>query len=132
MKQFSLEEYIKNPDIRVITRDGRSVKIVCTDMMGTSYPILAVCRIDPTHDCSYTYTITGKFGINTDSNLDLFFALEKHEGWVNVYKDDAYYCFDGPTIFQSESEAKKHIIRGYGYVNTLRIEWEDYGRIEAL
>ena len=33
MKQFSLEEYLKNPSRKVVTRDGRNVKIHCTDLM---------------------------------------------------------------------------------------------------
>ena len=33
MKQFNLEEYKKNPNRRVITRDGKSVRIVCTDII---------------------------------------------------------------------------------------------------
>ena len=44
MKQFNLEEYKKNPNRRVITRDGKNTRIVCTDMIGTSYPILVVCE----------------------------------------------------------------------------------------
>ena len=31
MRQFSLEEYLKNPSRKVITRDGQSVKIHCTN-----------------------------------------------------------------------------------------------------
>ena len=30
-KQFSLEEYLANPNQRVETRDGRPVRIICTD-----------------------------------------------------------------------------------------------------
>ena len=55
MKQFNLEEYKKNPNRKVITRDGKSVRIVCTDMIGTAYPILVVCRVDATHDCYITW-----------------------------------------------------------------------------
>ena len=80
MKQFNLEEYFKNPKRKVITRDGRNVRIVCTDMIGTSYPILVVCRVNPTHDCYYSYTLNGKHNLGVDSRLDLFFAPEKHEG----------------------------------------------------
>ena len=29
MKQFNLEEYLENPDRRIITRDGDSVRIIC-------------------------------------------------------------------------------------------------------
>lgn len=32
MRQFDLDEYLKNPNRKVVTRDGRSVRIVCTDM----------------------------------------------------------------------------------------------------
>lgn len=31
MKQFSLEEYIKNPSRKIVTRDGKEARIVCTD-----------------------------------------------------------------------------------------------------
>lgn len=77
MEQFNLEEYLKT-NRKVVTRDGKSVRIVCTDMIGTSYPVLAVCRVNPTHDCYYSYTLNGKHN-NIDSRLDLFFASEKQE-----------------------------------------------------
>ena len=44
---------------------------------------------------------------NVDSRLDLFFAPEKHEGWVNLYKGNAYYHLGSSFFYQSESEAKK-------------------------
>ena len=31
MKPFNLEEYLANPHKRIVTRDGRAVKIYCTD-----------------------------------------------------------------------------------------------------
>ena len=31
MKQFNLEEYLKNPSRKVITRDGREARIICTE-----------------------------------------------------------------------------------------------------
>ena len=31
MKQFNLEEYLKNPNQKVIARDGRNVKILSTN-----------------------------------------------------------------------------------------------------
>ena len=33
MKQFSLEEYLANPSKKVVTRDGRNVRIICTDLV---------------------------------------------------------------------------------------------------
>ena len=88
MGQFDLDKYLKNPNRKVVTRDGKSVRIVCTDMMGTSYPILAICRVDPTHDCYYSYTLNGKHNLGVDSRLDLFFVPEEEEGCLNLYKDE--------------------------------------------
>ena len=42
MKQFSLDEYLKNPKRKVVTRDGRNVtRLLCTDAEG-DYPIVAL------------------------------------------------------------------------------------------
>ena len=122
MKQFNLEEYKKNPNRRVITRDGKNTRIVCTDMIGTSYPILAVCRVDATHDCDYSYTLNGKHNLGVDSRLDLFFAPEKHEGWTHVYKlGDAGYI--AGNIYNTKEEALKHPIASK--ISTVKIEWEE-------
>lgn len=125
MKQFTVEEYQKNPNRKVITRDGKSVRIVCTDMIGTSYPVLAVCRVNPTHDCYYSYTLNGKHNIN-DSHLDLFFAPEKKEGWLNLYKDENGRVAIG-TVYPIESEKDAKMESKYikDYVATCKIEWEE-------
>lgn len=31
MEQFSLEKYLKNPNRKIVTRGGKSVRIVCAD-----------------------------------------------------------------------------------------------------
>lgn len=125
MKQFSLEEYLKNPNRKVITRDGRNVRIICTDQKGTEYSVLALFTMYNGSEICHAYLPNGKEYLDADSCMDLFFTPEKHEGWVNVYKGNAYYCLGGTIPFQSESEAKKHIVKNCGYVNTIRIEWED-------
>ena len=125
MKQFTVEEYQKNPNRKVITRDGKSVRIVCTDMMGTSYPILAICRVNPTHDCYYSYTLNGKHNLGVNSRLDLFFAPEKHEGWVNLYN-----LSEGPhlgSVYSSKevAEAMSKKCGLHPYIATVKIEWEE-------
>ena len=125
MKQFNLEEYKKNPNRRVITRDGRSVRIVCTDMIGTSYPILVICRVDPTHDCYYSYTLNGKHNLGVDSRLDLFFAPENKEGWLNLYKYGNDRVEIG-TVYPFESEeSAKMASADKDYVATCKITWEE-------
>ena len=39
MEKFNLEEYLKNPSRKVVTRDGRKVRIICTDMNYKNHPI---------------------------------------------------------------------------------------------
>ena len=125
MKQFTVEEYQKNPNRKVITRDGKSVRIVCTDMMGTSYPILAICRVDPTHDCYYSYTLNGKHNLGVVSRLDLFFAPEKHEGWVNLY-DHSEGTYLGSVYSSKEvAEAMSKKCGLQHYIATCKIEWEE-------
>ena len=122
MKQFNLEEYKKNPNCKVITRDGKSVRIVCTDMIGTSYPILVVCRVDATHDCDYSYTLDGKHNLGVDSRLDLFFAPEKRSGWINIY-DRTENAHASRRIYDTEEEALK--CASVERVDTIKIEWEE-------
>ena len=69
-----------------------------------------------------SYTADGIcFPINEQS--DLFFAGEKHEGWINVYRDESCSHYAGD-IFNSKDEALA-IAEGYNYVSTIKIEWEE-------
>ena len=117
MKQFSLEEYLKNPSKKVVTRDGSKVRIICTDYYGEK-PIIA--KIE---ECEYSYPFyeDGNFlSCGEPSHLDLFFAPEKHEGWVNVYRIGGLGC---RCIFDSEEEARQNADEGV--IATVKIEWEE-------
>ena len=85
MKQFSLNEYLSNPSRKVVTRDGHSVRIVCTDAMST-HPVVALVRYDNDEDIE-SYSSDGKWSNKPESALDLFFAPEKKEGWVSLYRN---------------------------------------------
>ena len=82
MKQFSLEEYLANPAKKVVTRSGKDVRILCTDAKG-DFPIIALID-ELTDNCIYhsVYTKDGIHKTNIIDSKDLFFAPEKHEGWV--------------------------------------------------
>ena len=119
MKQFNLKEYLSNPSLKVITRDGRNVTIHCTNY-DSRQPIIA--QIED-HNFSRAFTKDGRYHINdTISPYDLFFAPEKHEGWVNVYKSGNGWSL-GTNIWQTEAEAKKWIDAA-DYATTIKIEWE--------
>lgn len=126
MKQFNLEEYKKNPNRKVIIRDGRSVRIVCTEIIGSIYPVLAICKMDPTHEYWNSYTTDGKLYTEGDTDSDLFFAPQKKEGWLNLYKDEDGRVAIG-TAYPIESEKDAKIESEYikDYVATCKIEWEE-------
>lgn len=120
---FSLEEYIKNPDRKVETRDGRSVRILCTDQKGTESPILALCTMYIGNENCYSYFPNGKRQLVGDSSLDLFFVYERNEGWINIYKDDNDYHTYDTKIYSSESEAIDAIVHDEKHVVTMKLEW---------
>lgn len=125
MKQFNIEEYKKNPNRKVITRDGRSVRIVCTDVMGAFYPVLAVYKKDPTHESWNSYTADGKLYTEGDTDSDLFFDPQKKEGWLNLYKNEDGRVIIG-TVYPIESEKiAKMASEDKNYVATCKIEWEE-------
>ena len=121
MKQFNLGEYLKNPLRKVVTRDGRNVKIHCTDYLGIQ-PIFATIEGDayPSNFCK-----NGRYMINEESPRDLFFATEKREGWINLYENEDGISWISPNYFTSkkgtEEEGKTRTCR----VTTIKIEWEE-------
>ena len=127
MEQFNLEEYLVNPKRKVVTRDGRNVRIICTDQKGTAYSVIALCTMSNGRENLYSYLPNGRMYLNADADtrMDLFFVPEKHEGWVNLYKDNDHYYLGSSFLYQSESEAKKIIAKNCGYLGTIKVEWEE-------
>ena len=125
MKAFSLKEYLKNPEKRVITRDGRGVRIRCTDRRGgEGQPIVALVET-ATEDGEIvgTYREDGLWSpTGRECNMDLFFAPEKHEGWINIFKSSNDLAFLGQSrIFASKEDAKKDGKDCECYVATIKI-----------
>ena len=125
MKQFNLDEYLKNPTKKVITRDGRSARIVCTNRLDENYPVLALVRNEDYEMC-YSYTIFGKLYTNQSicRELDLFFAPEKKEGWINLYKMNSMIS-PGPRAYDTKEEAESAAGDKSYYISTIKIEWEE-------
>ena len=124
MKQFNLDEYLANPSRKVVTGDGRNVRIICTDSKIRNYPIIALVEEPSRFENLFSYTEGGQMvSYEPSKKYDLFFAPEKHEGWVNVYKDDKFYNVGN--LFSSKEDALA-VTKGYNvYVATIKIEWEE-------
>ena len=120
MKQFNLEEYLKNPSKKVVTRDGRSVKIHCTNYTRAQNIIAQI----EGNDYSASFHKDGIFINGEKSNCDLFFAPEKREGWTPVYREptgNIRFGYAYPTKKEAE-EASKYVVR---YLTTAKVEWEE-------
>ena len=122
MKPFSLEEYLKNPEKKMVSRDGRSVKIICTDRKNLNHPIVALIENILTEgEGVLCYTKEGKIFNQVSNDADLFFASEKREGWINIFKNDSVF----PDIYETQDLAKEYGMHRPGYVDTIKIEWEE-------
>ena len=124
MKEFSLEEYLKDPSRKVVTRDGRAVRIICTDRKGAT-PIIALVNDGLSEELGYAFYSDGKYFIDKDDELDLFFAPEKHEGWIIINKwADGERDTNG-IIYHTKLDIPDIPIVGGKRVATIKIEWED-------
>ena len=128
MKPFNLEEYLANPNRKIVTRDGRNVRIICTDRKDSDAPIVALVENEYAEgERGMCYTKEGKVYSDNLSNVDLFFAPEKHEGWVNIYKEwsEGSDRSLGARIYPTKEDAKKEGNKWSNYVTTTKIEWEE-------
>lgn len=117
MKPFSIKEHLEHPDWKVVTREGEPVRILCTDLDDDDYPVAAATKnwhIDK-------YTAGGLFQAGEETKYDLFFATEKHEGWVNIYRDLGLGGMRCRCVFDSEEEAIRS--RDTAAIATAKIEW---------
>lgn len=126
MKQFSLEEYLKNPTRKIVTRDGHNARIICTDRRGLNVkPIATLITIPNGDEIIKTYW---ENGVETqgyeDNPNDLFFVPIKKEGWIKVYygksRCNTFVC---NRIFATKEEAEKQ--KNDNVVAIIKIEWEE-------
>ena len=122
MKPFNLKEHLEHPEWKVVTREGKPVRILCTDLDDNDYPVAAVVgnfHVDK-------YTAEGLFQAGKETKYDLFFASEKHEGWVIISKlpfTDSFEIF--PEIFAAKEEAVRVWEDNPGIkCSIIKIEWE--------
>ena len=125
MKAFSLEEYLKNPKRKVVTRNGRSARIICTDAKS-NYPIVALIE-EGGYDNALSYTKDGKLYVGETNDYDLFFAPEKHEGWLNIYRSDEWgFYMRGKSPYKSKDEADEIAkANPKTFFTTVKIEWDE-------
>ena len=133
MKQFNLDEYLKNPNRKIITRDGHDVRIVCTDMKNgdntfKDRSVIALIEEDCDRELIVCVKQNGRYSEINDCEFDLFFAPEKKEGWVNLFKINS--TITTGKVYNTEEEAKSAVkntavINSSIYISTVKVEWEE-------
>ena len=124
MKQFSLDEFKKNPSRKIVTRDWRTVRIICTDFQSDKPIIGLVKDKEENKERAYNFSEDGRQYPTEDvveSNLDLFFVPIKKEGWVNIYQDNK---LKWNYIFDTKEKAEEIGKSSDNYITTIKIEWE--------
>ena len=125
MKQFSLEDYEKNPSRKVVTREGLHVRILCTDAKNT-YPIVALVDNEK-GESTENYMPDGKFFEDEECRLDLFFDVATKKGWVNLYRTERGFIIFG-SVFDTKEDAIDELEKTdkvCKHIDTIQIEWEE-------
>lgn len=74
-QQFDLSLWLQDKSRKVVTRDGRNVRIICWDIKSNTPIIAAIQWNDEREDC-YFYNTIGRCA-NDVAEIDLFFADEE-------------------------------------------------------
>ena len=124
MKQFSLSEYLKNPSRKVVTREGKPARIVCTDAKG-KYPVVALITTEENFEIAHHFKEDGTYIDGAVNLSDLFFTTEKEEGWVSVYRNAR-----GNIFFRSPYRTKEEALDALyddtdTRIDTIKVEWEE-------
>lgn len=125
MKQFNLEEFLAHPERRVVTRDGRPVRIICTDAKSI-YPVIGLVDDGICGERFISCQKNGRMSNDIiESPSDLFLGPIKHTDWVNLYRTESgqYKC---GAAHKTEQIAKNVSVgeSQYVYVTTIKVEWE--------
>ena len=125
MEQFSLEKYLANPSRKLVTRDGKNARIICTNRRDLNYPIIALIETGSGgEEVAYSHTKDGRHCIDCSDIFDLFFAPEAHEGWINIYRNNGSHTYAG-AVYNSKEDAERRKTIDGSYVTTIKIEWEE-------
>ena len=101
MKQFNLQEFLAHPERKVVTRDCRPVRIICTDSDAEGGPIVAIVTMDDNKKRVLNYYENGTFFcLDSASVDDLFFAPTIVKRWGIVYRNSE-------RLFDTREQAEK-------------------------
>jgi len=114
MKPFDLEKAKAGEP--VVTRDGRPVRIVCSDLKSEE-PVVGIVDYG-SFEKVFCFSLAGVYeGFTPPNARDLFMASVKKEAWLNIYPD--FMVNAHPT----KEDAK--LCADIDRVACIHIEWEE-------
>ena len=124
MKQFSVKDYTKDPSRKVVTRDGKPARVICTDLKH-KYPVIAALDYGYDEERIFFYDECGRCDAEIDSVYDLFFGPVKKIAWANLYCTELGTLSSGE-FFKTEEAALKEKVKDLGkYITTFKVQWEE-------
>ena len=139
MRPFNLKTYLENPSRKIITRDGRPVRIISTNANlfspgpdATIFPVIALIKVSsanrgkrPNEEILNCYNADGNIIPGRNDRSDLFFETVKVSGWVNIYTSKISGEATTGSICKTKEEALSLIDGRDNYLDTIYIEWEE-------
>ena len=123
MKEFNLDEYLKDPSKKIVTRNGKNVRIICINAKG-NFPIIALVETHNGTETVLRLSEDGHFHNTTKDSRDIFFVTEKQEGWINIYKGKEGH-YPGKCLCSTKEEAVNLRCINTEYITTVKVEWEE-------
>lgn len=128
MKQFNLKEYLIDPSQKVVTRDGRPVRIVCTDRIAVhedkTSRIVGLILMKEGYESIMAFNENGSWDDSNKSNYDLFFAPQKQSRWVFLYRTLVYGEIYSSNVFSTKEAAEREMKALNGFALT-EITWKE-------
>ena len=119
MKQFNLQEYLANPSRQVVTRNGRKVRIICTDFDNPNFPVVGEIN---GYKWPISFTTNGEAIKGSQQCTDLFFAPSIMKRWGIVYRKSE-------RLFDTREEAEKWREEAdegeKKFCSVCKVEWEE-------
>lgn len=114
LKPFDLEAARNGKP--VCTRDGCKARIICFDAANPLYPLIVLIDNEGI-ETPFQYTKDGLKSHGVSGQVsDLMMLSEKHEGWMNLYKEN---------IYGTKEEALIHKAPGTKYIDTIKVKWQE-------
>ena len=101
------------------------MRIICTDRKGDTPIIALVYNANEGQEYVCAFYSDGKVFSDEDNELDLFFAPEKHEGWIIINKYPDGERETNGIIYLTKSDVPDITPLGVKRVATIKIEWEE-------